>query len=52
MTTVYMVEEKKGKRSENLAVSNSKQEAESLMAAFQQQKPKATLRVKGVEVKQ
>ena len=51
MTTVYMVEEKRGKRKENLAVSNSKMEAESIMAALQQQKPKAVLRVKGVEVK-
>ena len=52
MTTVYMVEEVKGKRRENLAVSSSKREAESIMASFQQMKPKATLRVKGVEVKQ
>jgi len=46
-----MVEEKRGKRRENLAVASSRKEAESVMAQYQQANTKAVLRVKGVEVK-
>ena len=52
MTTMYMVEEKRGKKREYVAISPTRREAESTMAMYQQANPKGTFRVKGVEVKQ
>lgn len=52
MATVYMVEEKRGKKREYVAVSPTRKEAEATMAMFQQRNPKGVYRVKGTEVKQ